>query len=72
MVTSILPECPALRARWRKGGLHRAQFWRALGFPNLVKAREISARNRKARKLLEEARRFSPFALDPRDTTRGY
>lgn len=42
--------------RWK--GRLRAAFWCALGFPNLVKAREVSARNRKARKqarLLAEA-----------------
>jgi hypothetical protein len=29
----------------------RAAFWRSLGFPNLVRARKVSARNRKVRKL---------------------
>jgi hypothetical protein len=44
-----------------------APHFGSLGFPNLVKAREGSARNRKARKqarLFAEAKRRNPFALD--------
>lgn len=44
----------ALRARWRKGGLHRALFWRKQGFPNLVLARAKAKANREARKALAE------------------
>jgi hypothetical protein len=51
-------------------GYARARYWRALGWPNLVRARAAKARYRLARKQLEEARRFSPFA-DPNDTSRG-
>src|SRR5262249_5396421 len=53
----------AARALGRK----RAAFWRALGFPNLVKAREVSARNRRSRKqvrLFTEAKLRNPFALE--------
>jgi len=56
----------ALAARNRLGGLHRAAFWRALGFPNLVRARAAKARKREARikrETLELARRVNPFAL---------
>jgi hypothetical protein len=63
----------ALAARNRLGGVHRAAFWRSLGFPNLVKAREVSAQNRGARKqarIFEEARLRNPFALEK--TPRGY
>ena len=45
-----------------KGGLHRAAYWRALGFPNLVKARAAKARYRRERLQLEEARQRSPYA----------
>ena len=41
--------------RARLGGLKRAAFWRALGFPNMALARAAAARNREARKL-EKAR----------------
>lgn len=44
----------ALRARWRKGGLHRAAFWAKLGHPNLVKARAVWAEMRAQRKLAAE------------------
>jgi hypothetical protein len=39
--------------RARGGGLTRARFWRAQGFPNLVLARE--AKNRYAERRKEEA-----------------
>ena len=48
------------------GGPKRAAFWRALGFPNLVRARAAKARNREERlkrETLELARRANPFAL---------
>jgi len=44
----------------------RAAFWRALGFPNLVRARAAKARKREERikrETLELARRANPFAL---------
>jgi len=53
-------------------GRKRATYWRALGFPNLVKARKISARKRRARKqarLFAEAKLRNPFA--PEKTPRG-
>jgi len=56
----------ALAARNRLGGLHRAAFWRELGFPNLVLARAAKARKREERlkrETLELARRANPFAL---------
>lgn len=60
-------------ARCRVNGRKRAAFWHSLGFPNLVKARRVSARNRRARKLARlfaEAKRRNPFALEK--TPRGY
>jgi hypothetical protein len=33
----------SMRQRWHS--LHRAAFWRALGFPNLVRARAVRQRN---------------------------
>jgi hypothetical protein len=49
-VSSIIPNVPftsdnaySMRQRWH--GLHRAAFWRALGFPNLVLARAARQRN---------------------------
>jgi len=45
-------------------GRKRAAYWRSLSFPNLVKARKVSARNRRARKqLFAEAKSRNPFAL---------
>ena len=47
-------------------GLHRAAYWRQLGFPNLVLARAAKAEKRRKRKLEEwkqEERRRTPFAL---------
>lgn len=44
----------ALKARWRKGGLHRAAFWRKQGFPNLALARAAYAKMRQERKLAKE------------------
>ena len=35
----LFDRAAACKARSRKGGLRRAAFWRALGFPNLVLAR---------------------------------
>jgi hypothetical protein len=56
----------ALAARNRLGGLHRAAFWRELGFSNLVLARAAKANKRRLR-LLEEWRqqelRRTPFAI---------
>ena len=52
------------------GGPKRAAFWRALGFPNLVRARAAKARKREERlkrETLELARRANPFAL-PEDS----
>jgi hypothetical protein len=49
-----------------KGGPQRAAFWRAQGFPNLVRARAAKARKREARlrkEILEKARRITPFAM---------
>src|SRR5215470_12711751 len=49
-----------------KGGLHRAAFWRALGFPNLVRARAALANKVRLRRLEEwkrEELRRTPFAL---------
>jgi hypothetical protein len=48
--------------RCRLQGLHRADYWRKQGFPNLVVARAAMAKIRKQRKLEEAARRFSPYA----------
>jgi hypothetical protein len=48
------------------GGPKRAAFWRALGFPNLVRARAAKVRKqeeRLKRETLEPARRANPFAL---------
>ena len=42
------------------------RLWRALGFPNLVRARKARWGKHRARMRLEKAQRFSPFA-DPRD-----
>jgi hypothetical protein len=43
----------AYRMRCRLGGLRRAEFWRKLGFPNLIKARELLRRKQaEARKLI--------------------
>ena len=56
----------ALAARNRLGGLHRAAFWRALGFPNLVLARAAKTKKRRQRKLEEwkrEELRRTPYAL---------
>ena len=49
-------------ARSRLQGLHRARFWRSVGFANLVRARERKhqlAVERNERRRLEE---FSQFA----------
>ena len=57
---------PALAARNRLGGLHRAAFWRAPGFPNLIRARAAKARKREERlkrETLKVARQVNPFAL---------
>jgi len=54
---------PALAARNRLGGLHRAAFWRKLGFPNLVRARAAKARIRAERRRQKAAKLFSPFAI---------
>jgi len=60
LVSGIIPNVPftpdnaySMRQRWH--GLHRAAFWRALGFPNLVLARAARRRNL-ARKREEKAR----------------
>ena len=48
------------------GGPKRPAFWRALGFPNLVRARAAKARKREERlkrETLQLARRANPFAL---------
>jgi hypothetical protein len=58
--------------RWE--GRRRAAFWRTLGFPNLVEARKVSARNRRARKqarLERLAKLDNPFALSDREKPRG-
>jgi hypothetical protein len=47
-------------------GRKRAAFWRALGFPNLVLARDAKAEKRRQRNLEEwkrEELRRTPFAL---------
>jgi hypothetical protein len=49
-----------------KGGPKRAAFWRALGFPNLVRARAALANKVRQRKLEEwkrEELRRTPFAI---------
>ena len=54
-------------------GRKRAAYWRALGFPNLVKARKVSARNCSARKearLFAQAKLRNPFA--PEKTGVGF
>jgi hypothetical protein len=56
----------ALAARNRLGGLHRAAFWRELGFPNLVRARAALANKVRLRRLEEwkrEELRRTPYAL---------
>jgi hypothetical protein len=48
------------------GGLHRAAFWRQLGFPNLVLARAALANKVRQRKLEEWKREElsrTPFAI---------
>ena len=40
----------AYSMRARGGGLARARFWRALGFPNLVRAREAKRRYAESRR----------------------
>jgi len=65
----------ALTARDRLGGLHRAAFWRKLGFPNLVRARAALANKVRLRRLEEwkrEELRRMPFALldDPPEELR--
>jgi hypothetical protein len=48
------------------GGLHRAVFWRSLGFPNLVHTRAAKANKRRLRLLEEWKRRElqrTPFAI---------
>jgi len=53
-------------ARNRLGGLHRAAFWRSLGFPNLVRARDAKAEKRRQRRLEEwkqQELKRTPFAL---------
>jgi len=65
----------ALAARYRLGGLHRAAFWRSLGFPNLVRARAALANKVRMRQLEEwkrEELRRTPFALldDPPEELR--
>ena len=58
----------ALAARNRLGGLHRAAFWRELGFPNLVRARAALANKVRLRRLeqwkQEELRRTRFAILD--------
>jgi hypothetical protein len=49
--------------RCRGAGLKRAEFWRELGFPNLVRARAAYAKIRAERRRQEAAKQFSPFAL---------
>src|SRR5215469_18790133 len=56
------------------GGPKRAAFWRALGFPNLVRARAAKARKREERikrETLEVERRANPFALPEGRRTMG-
>ena len=65
----------ALAARNRLGGLHRAAFWRKLGFPNLMRARAALANKVRLRRLEEwkrEELQRTPFALldDPPDELR--
>ena len=47
----------------RMCGLHRAAYWRELGFPNLVRARAAMAKIRAERRREEAARQFSQFAI---------
>ena len=57
------------RARCKLGGLRRAAYWAAQGFPNLVRARAAKARKQLERLQREEwalARSVNPFAL-PQD-----
>jgi hypothetical protein len=57
---------PYKAMRARSHGLRRAQFWRALGFPNLVLARARMAEIRALRKQVAadlEARKQNPYAL---------
>jgi hypothetical protein len=57
----------ATATAWRGlGGLHRAAFWRALGFPNLVRARAALANKVRLRRLEEwkrEELRRTPYTL---------
>lgn len=53
----------ARRAFNRLCGLHRAAYWRELGFPNLVRARTAWARIGEQRRKQEAARLFSPYAI---------
>jgi hypothetical protein len=67
MGSSLSADRPARSGGAKALGRKRAAYWRSLGYPNLVKAREVSARNRRARKqarLFAEAKRPTPFALD--------
>lgn len=49
--------------RWK--GRRRAAFWRSLGFPNLVRARDAKAEKRRLRRLKEWKRKElrTPFAI---------
>lgn len=49
-------------ARCIRIGRNRAAFWRALGFPNLVLAREARWRNHVPIAKQRAAKAFSPFA----------
>jgi hypothetical protein len=55
----------ALPARQRMCGLHRAAFWRQLGFPNLVLARKARWKGHlKKSQRPRELEIDSPFAID--------
>jgi hypothetical protein len=58
------PNCWGGRAAVACGrGRHRAAFWRAQGFPNLVRAREVRAANRaRVKEAAELARRQALLA----------
>jgi hypothetical protein len=52
----------ARRARCRLNGLHRAAFWRALGFPNLKRATEAHKANAAKRRAEKERLALQPWA----------
>ena len=58
----------AISRRARGGGLARARFWRALGFPNMALARARMKEIREERKReTERAKALAPYLDSTRD-----